>query len=89
MHKNIIKHHKVFTHYIPSLLKPFNSLTWGTDEYLQTSVILHSAYKVRVVYGYDSQDDETPSKMIQCSYYYTWSVDSAVSKSCDFLPGVC
>ncbi len=33
-HKHIIKHHKVFVHYISSVLKPFHSLIWGTDEYL-------------------------------------------------------
>ncbi len=33
-HKNIIKHHKVFVHYISSVLKLFHSLIWGTDEYL-------------------------------------------------------
>ncbi len=32
-HKIIIKHHKVSVHYISSVLKPFNSLMWGTDEY--------------------------------------------------------
>ncbi len=32
-HKNI-KHHKVFMHYIPSVLKPLHSLMWGTDAYL-------------------------------------------------------
>ncbi len=33
-HKNIIKHQKVFVHYIPSVLKPLHSLMWGRDEYL-------------------------------------------------------
>ncbi len=33
-HKNIIKHHKVFVHNIPSVLKLFHSLMWGRDEYL-------------------------------------------------------
>ncbi len=33
-HKHIIKHHKVFAHYISSVLKPLHSLMWGTDEYL-------------------------------------------------------
>ncbi len=33
-HKNIIKHHKVFVHYISSVLKLFHSLIWGTEEYL-------------------------------------------------------
>ncbi len=31
---------------------------------LQLSVILHSAFKLRVVFGYDSQDDETLFKMV-------------------------
>ncbi len=33
-HKNIIKHHKLFVHYISSVLKLFHSLIRGTDEYL-------------------------------------------------------
>ncbi len=33
-HINIIKHHKVFVHYISSVLKLFHSLIRGTDEYL-------------------------------------------------------
>ncbi len=33
-HKNIIKHQKVFVHYIPSVLKPLHGLMWGRDEYL-------------------------------------------------------
>ncbi len=33
-HINIIKHHKVFVHYISSFLKLFHSLIQGTDEYL-------------------------------------------------------
>ncbi len=33
-HINIIKHHKVFVHYISSVLKQFRSLIRGTDEYL-------------------------------------------------------
>ncbi len=31
---NIIKHHKVFVHYISSVLELFHSLIRGTDEYL-------------------------------------------------------
>ncbi len=33
-HINIIKHHKLFVHYISSVLKLFHSLIRGTDEYL-------------------------------------------------------
>ncbi len=33
-HKRIIKHHKIFVHYISSVLKPLHSLMWGTDEFL-------------------------------------------------------
>ncbi len=32
-HKHIIKH-KVFVHYISSVLKPLHNLMWGTNEYL-------------------------------------------------------
>ncbi len=31
-HKNTIKHHTVFMHYISSVLKLFHSLIWGIDE---------------------------------------------------------
>ncbi len=33
-HENHIKHHKVFVHYISSVLKLFHSFIRGTDEYL-------------------------------------------------------
>ncbi len=61
-HKNIIKHHKVLVHYISSVLRPFHSLIWGAYEYLsklfsplRLSVILSSAFKLRIMFGYYSQ----------------------------------
>ncbi len=65
-HTNTIKHHTVFMHYISSVLELFHSLIWGTDECLslkfkstwtslsalRLSVILRSAFKLRVAFGY-------------------------------------
>ncbi len=65
-HTNTIKHHTVFMHYISSVLELFHSLTWGTDECLslkfksmwtslsalRLSVILRSAFKLCIAFGY-------------------------------------